>query len=68
LEDLEKYDPSDAGALRIDFSLILGLVQTHEQLLPLPIIAFEAQAGGNPKGRDQATLDLSAAFSGVLAI
>jgi hypothetical protein len=27
LEDLEKYDPRDSGALRAGFSLILGLVE-----------------------------------------
>jgi hypothetical protein len=39
-----------------------------QKFLPLAIVAFEPHAFGNPKGRDQASLNLLAALSGVIAI
>jgi hypothetical protein len=45
-----------------------SLVSNPQEFLPLPIVAFEAQTRGNFESRDQASLDLLAAFSRVLAI
>jgi hypothetical protein len=43
-------------------------IANPQQLLPLPQLPFEAQALGDPKGRDYTALDLLAALSGVIAI
>jgi hypothetical protein len=37
-------------------------------MFPLPKVALEAHALGHPKGRDQTSLDLLAAFSRAIAI
>jgi hypothetical protein len=43
-------------------------IPNPQKFLPLPNVPLEAQALGNPEGRDQTSLDLLAAFSGVIAI
>ena len=55
--------------LRADFKIGLKrvLIANPQQVLPLAIVAFEAQALGNPKGRDQTSFDLLSTFTGVIA-
>jgi hypothetical protein len=43
-------------------------IANPEQVLPLVIVAFEAHALGDPKRRDDASLDLLAALSGSFEV